>query len=238
MLILLLKKVSIRVQVFLNILTLKIKLFNFKLNKKNKLNIDNIFRFAIKNLNKPIPFFQVKEEICNFITLVQEKKPKYVLEIGTAGGGSLFMLSQVISDEAVLISVDLPCGKFGGGYPVNRIPIYESFSMANQKIELIRLDSHSDESFDKVKQILKNRKLELIFIDGDHAYEGVKKDFELYSQLLDENGIISFHDIVPGLEENVGGVPKFWSEIKGKYKHIEFVNDWNQGGYGIGVIYI
>ena len=31
-------------------------------------------------------------------------------------------------------------------------------------------------------------------IDGDHSYEGVKKDFELYSQIMSENGIITIHD--------------------------------------------
>jgi len=37
-------------------------------------------------------------------------------------------------------------------------------------------------------------KIDLLFIDGDHSYEGVKKDFELYSQLLTENGVIVLHD--------------------------------------------
>jgi hypothetical protein len=37
-------------------------------------------------------------------------------------------------------------------------------------------------------------KIDLLFIDGDHSYEGVKKDFKLYSQLLTENGVIVLHD--------------------------------------------
>lgn len=37
-------------------------------------------------------------------------------------------------------------------------------------------------------------KADLIHIDADHSYEGVKRDFELYSKLLSENGIISIHD--------------------------------------------
>ena len=31
-------------------------------------------------------------------------------------------------------------------------------------------------------------------IDGDHSYEGVKKDFELYSTIMSANGIITIHD--------------------------------------------
>ena len=37
-------------------------------------------------------------------------------------------------------------------------------------------------------------KVDYLHIDADHTYEGVKKDFELYSTLMNENGIISIHD--------------------------------------------
>lgn len=37
-------------------------------------------------------------------------------------------------------------------------------------------------------------KIDLLFIDGDHSYEGVKLDFELYSKLLTERGVILIHD--------------------------------------------
>ena len=35
--------------------------------------------------------------------------------------------------------------------------------------------------------------IDVLFIDGDHSYEGVKKDFDLYSTILSENGIILLH---------------------------------------------
>ena len=37
-------------------------------------------------------------------------------------------------------------------------------------------------------------KIDLLFIDGDHSYEAVKKDFDLYSQILTDKGIIIIHD--------------------------------------------
>ncbi len=37
-------------------------------------------------------------------------------------------------------------------------------------------------------------KIDYLHIDGDHSYEGVKKDFELYSKIISENGIITIHD--------------------------------------------
>ena len=35
---------------------------------------------------------------------------------------------------------------------------------------------------------------DLIHIDADHTFEGVKKDFELYSQRMNKGGIITIHD--------------------------------------------
>ena len=37
-------------------------------------------------------------------------------------------------------------------------------------------------------------KIDYLHIDGDHSYNGVKLDFELYSNLMSENGIITIHD--------------------------------------------
>lgn len=42
--------------------------------------------------------------------------------------------------------------------------------------------------------VLQDIKIDLLFIDGDHSYEGVKKDFDLYSSILSDNGIIILHD--------------------------------------------
>ena len=89
----------------------------------------------------------------------------------------------------------------------------------------------------EVEKILNGRKVDFLFIDGDHTYEGVKKDFEMYASLV-KQGIIAFHDIAPGPKEYGGDVPDFWKEIKGNFPYKEIVQDWNQGGYGIGIIYV
>jgi hypothetical protein len=46
-------------------------------------------------------------------------------------------------------------------------------------------------------------KIDLLFIDGDHSYEGVKKDFELYSKILSDNGVIIIHDTDAEYEETL-----------------------------------
>src|SRR5262249_23484856 len=88
----------------------------------------------------------------------------------------------------------------------------------------------------RIKQLLNGKPLDLLFIDGDHRYEGVRSDFEMYAPLVAEGGLIGFHDIVPGPPHEVGGVPKFWEELKQKRPVREFVRSWKQGGYGIGLL--
>jgi hypothetical protein len=46
-------------------------------------------------------------------------------------------------------------------------------------------------------------KIDVLWIDGDHTYEGVKTDFELYSKILSDNGIIIIHDTDSNYEETL-----------------------------------
>jgi predicted O-methyltransferase YrrM len=70
------------------------------------------------------------------------------------------------------------------------------------------------------------------------TYEGVKKDFEMYSPLVRKGGVIAFHEVAEDPTKSKCEVNKFWNEIKCNYRFSEFVNDWNQGTYGIGIIHV
>ena len=200
-------------------------------------NSKEIVQFSFNNFKGLIKPMQVKSEITKLLEILEKNRPRVIIEIGTANGGTLFSLSRIASDDAFIISVDLPGGEFGGGYPRWKIPLYNSFAIKNQKMYLVRADSHKEETLRKVKSILEGRKVDLLFIDGDHSYEGVKKDFEIYKSLVKKNGIIVFHDIVRHATETNCNVDKFWREIKKKYKNIEIIEDKNQGWGGIGLIY-
>ncbi len=60
----------------------------------------------------------------------------------------------------------------------------------SQKIIPIR--GYSNEVVQKVSNITKY--FDLLFIDGDHSYEGVKRDWENYKSFLKPSSIIVFHD--------------------------------------------
>ena len=179
---------------------------------------------------------QVKEETTELLRLLAKRRPKFLLEIGTARGGTLFLFARVSSPDAMIISIDLPGGRFGGGYSEWRNSLYKSFAIRKQTIHLVREDSHAPATLNMVKKILEGRKLDFLFIDGDHTYNGVKTDFEMYGRLVRKGGIISFHDVCPHPSQTGCEVNKLWCEIKDEYKHIEIVRDWKQGWAGIGVL--
>jgi predicted O-methyltransferase YrrM len=175
----------------------------------------------------------------NLLLILDKAKPKVILEIGTAGGGTLFLFSNIADEEATLISVDLY-------QTVEKRILFKYNKKEKQKIFLIQGDSHNIETLKKIKAILRDNKVDFLFIDGDHSYEGVKKDFEMYSPLVRKGGIIAFHDIIPdyytryGIKtiSYAGEVYKFWNEIKEKYEHLEIVKDRNQDGSGVGIIFV
>ena len=215
-------------------------LFFFKNNSiKGKDDIyDTINRLFDKELSYITPW-QNKDELFSLIKTINKHKPKYILEIGTASGGTLFLSSLYGTDDAKIISVDLPGGKFGGGYPWYKTFLYKNFSRGDQIIRLIRGNSHDINVFNQVSDILKGKKIDYLFIDGDHSYEGVKEDYERFQPLLNENGIVAFHDIVKdNRKEPSIFVSRFWNEIKNDFNFDEYVNDINQNCMGIGVIFM
>jgi predicted O-methyltransferase YrrM len=193
-------------------------------------NFLGLFSFNIKP-------FQNRWEITQLLRILEEAPPKTIVEIGTAQGGSLYLFTRVSRPDAILVSIDLPGGPYGGGYPAWKIPIYKSFASANQKEYLFRMDSHDESTLEKTKRLLAGSKVDFLFIDGDHSYDGVKKDFEMYRRLVRRGGIIAFHDIVPGPRELVGDVPNFWKRIRQKFCYEEIVENWSQGTHGIGIIF-
>lgn len=197
---------------------------------------NEIVEFALKN--PVIQPAQVRAELRQFAAIVAERRPKTVLEIGTFQGGTLFTLCRLAHPAATVISVDLPGGRFGGGYRWLRVPLFKSFAVKGQCLHLLRGDSHKSETREKVTAILGDQKLDLLFIDGDHTCEGVRADFNLYSPLVQPGGIVVFHDIAEHPPAMGCDVARFWDEIKYSYRYSEIIEDRHQGWAGLGLLYL
>ncbi len=202
-------------------------------------SVNDMLDFVVEPLCTGISIspLQIREEIASFLEILLSHPPRYVLEIGTATGGTLFLFAQVASRDATIVSVDMSGGPYGGGYPEWKIPLYRSFArFPEQRIGLLREDSHNLQTVEKVRNLLENNRLDFLFIDGDHTYVGVKKDFEMYSPLVRKGGMIALHDIVPHPPSTRCEVDRLWNEIKRDHEYTEIVNDWNQEWGGIGVL--
>lgn len=182
--------------------------------------------------------WQVADELTALGEILATLRPRCALEIGTARGGTLLFLTKLASPRATIISVDLPEGRFGGGYTSTRAWFYKRFARRGQRLELLRGDSHTSDVLERAGTVLGGQALDYLFIDGDHSYEGVKCDFGMYGPKVRKGGLIAVHDIVDGAPEKVGGVPRFWREIKSQYRHTEIIKNRDQDSCGIGVLYV
>jgi spermidine synthase len=161
-------------------------------------------------LDKPLLISQKMEEFSAFISFLKEKNVRNVLEIGTYKGGSAFLFHKLLNANVTTIDI--------------KQILLVRIALMLKGIRVIQGNSHDEKVLEKVK-----RSYDLLFIDGDHDYNGVKKDFEMYSHLVREGGIIAFHDIF-----SERGVNIFWNEIKRNYDYVEIKDKVEP--YGIGVL--
>lgn len=203
-------------------------------------SFSNTFYYGpkIRGLNINIVPAQFKKEIIELIEVIKAKKPATILEIGTATGGTLFFWSQFCPFDTHIISIDLPFGQFGAGYLPEKGKFLKSFAREKQRLDLIQGNSHHQEIKNQLKELLQGKKIDFLFIDGDHSYEGAKQDFLDYKDLVSPGGIIAFHDIKDNKQDKYCQVPSFWNEIKNDYPSKELTSYENQDGCGIGYILI
>jgi predicted O-methyltransferase YrrM len=191
--------------------------------------VDQVFGFA-DGFFAPI---QIREEIIEAVRAVHELRPKYIVEVGTAGGGTMLLWSRVADPQATIVTIDLPGGDFGGGSSYLRVPMFKRLGLPGQRIHLIRGDSHSQATLDLTKKYLEGHTADFLFIDADHTEAGVRADYTMYSQLVRPGGMIAFHDIAITRPEY--GVRKLWQEISPSFRTQEILG--KPLAYGIGLLY-
>jgi hypothetical protein len=91
-------------------------------------------------------------------------------------------------------------GKYGEVYVVDatnsvngEVDWADSDSFLREKFNPRFINSTTEDAFYNFF-VKRDIKIDYLHIDADHTYGGVKKDFELYSTIMNENGIISIHD--------------------------------------------
>jgi len=187
----------------------------------------------VVNESYSLGMIQNRDEIIGASQFFKNLNVKNFMEIGTDQGGTFAIWSKLSSD-GIRISLDLPHGTYGvNTYDVNKRDEY--LRSLGSNVRIIHGDSHTQESREKISSILNGEKLDFLFIDGDHTYEGVKKDYEDYKDYVKEGGWIGFHDIKDTDFHRRANcrVDILWKELRGE--KVEFIDPSSDFG-GIGFI--
>ena len=182
------------------------------MDEKLELFWENALKFKIQ---------QKKEEWIDFTKELLKHQPiKYALEIGCYDGGTTIFLSNLCEN---LITMDQQKLSRFDQYKYNLgDPNLYGSELLNTitNFTYVPGNSHDKKTFEEIEFLLSGNKLDLLFIDGDHTYNGVKEDYNMYSKLVRDGGIIAFHDIHESSFHESHGcyVHNFWREISEEYK--------------------
>lgn len=186
--------------------------------KENRLHVPVTFRYVVdyrcidgETIYKDVVGFlkQLQETTYYHVTnlrpsmaaYLQNKKNLVGVEIGTyAGENALNILQSLDVKKLYLIdSYDYTRNVAGS-------------MMAKEQVEKVKETAKDRlKSFNAVEWIYKKsedaindikEQVDFVYVDGDHRYEAVKKDIELYYPKLKDNGLMSFHDFDAPDENN------------------------------------
>lgn len=153
--------------------------------------------------------------------IARSLKPKTSVEIGSARGKSACYVGMALAENG--------SGKLFAIDPHELTEWNDSDSVMTY--DLMRGNIKSLGLQDYVEMVRKTSeeaarswqdRIDLLFIDGDHSYEGVRRDWELFSPHLSDFGVTVFHDtawsidqsISPGYRREDMGVPMFVEELR------------------------
>ena len=173
-------------------------------------------------------------ELQTFINLLRDHGVKKYLEIGARHGDTFYDVVCSLPPGSLGVAVDFPGGLWGTKKSEKALRLAcQELIKKGYKVAHIFGDSTQTGTIEIVKSF---GTFDAIFIDGDHTYQGIKKDWENYSGMAP---IVALHDIVgTGQREKVFNspvdVPRFWGEIKSSLdKTLEIVSFGSAMGIGV-----
>ena len=126
---------------------------------------------------------------------------KVYAEIGVHNGASM---SYASSGKTVELCIGIDLFENTSGHYVNdhltfsntlrNIDVHKNSECT---INLIKGNSQHLQTVQKMKDALDGKMIDVLFIDGDHSYSGVKHDYETYIKFVKINGYIVFDDYSP-----------------------------------------
>jgi len=151
---------------------------------------------------------QKPTELAGFLAVLADLRPtpRIMVEIGCDAGGTLWAWRQLVPR---VIGIEYPDEHSDDN------PWGTENPLVDHGCEVIRGDSHEESTRTALADLLQGEPIDVLFIDGDHTYEGCKRDFIMYAPLVSNDGLISFHDVSPHPNHPGVGVQKFWEQVPG-----------------------
>lgn len=141
-------------------------------------------------------------DVVMLLKILVSSKPKKLLEIGSFRGYTALYFAQHVSDDAKIVTVDR-YPEHGEAYRNTPFASMIERRVGETSAEMFQHDNLG--SYD------------LIFIDADHSYSGVKHDTELVLPLVSPTGFIVWHDYANwGYFDGKNGVPEYLKELSEK----------------------
>ena len=177
----------------------------------------------------PVPMYQAPGEFGALWDHVATRPHATVVEIGSLFGGTLWGWLH-LPNATTIVSVD---------QVTDWAPIREQVITARSqwhswpntdRLRVVEGNSHAPEAITAADVA----DIDVLFIDGDHTYDGVRADYALWSPLVRPGGVIAFHDTVPTAWAHEPGVVQMVNELKwnDKLRSVEWF-DPADGGVGI-----
>lgn len=180
--------------------------------------------------------FQKELEFAMLLDLLMRRRPRSVLEIGSARGGALYAFARCAAPDAVICSIDWadeleePCVS---------AEVLKSYCQPGQRTAMLRANSQLDETRDLAKDACPDG-YDFLFIDGDHRLESVARDHELYAPLVRPGGLVGLHDVMEPSVRKIDNqrpteVDLFWGPLEKPGEVWEFsdYSDTTFGGIGV-----
>lgn len=158
------------------------------------------FKYRFRDANKIFTHLTIDEKYCLYNNVRQFKEYATCVEIGSyLGSSSYFIASGIMDGKLYCIDTWENHAMIYNDVEKTdeRLMIKDTFDQflkntRKLKHKIYPLRGWSSDVIDDLKS--KVSKIDFLFIDGDHNYEGVRKDWMLYSELLKKDSIVAFHD--------------------------------------------
>lgn len=152
-------------------------------------------------------------------SLVRTNRPKVIVEIGSARGRSTcaFALACAQNKQGKVYAIDPHTLNSWTELGTNA----ETLDFLRRRLKEYELEKYCEVVVNTSGAAAKtwSQPIDLLFIDGDHTYDGVKLDFESFRQWLTPNSLVVFHDTMwkyhkthEGYREDMG-VPQYMQEL-------------------------